>query len=194
MRTPLLWSWPRAAGPAQLAREPLTAPVSLARQGRALVLLPVDESGGGTSGRLTAVLLVPDAFAGRVRLDRAPVGAGMHPLRHGAHLDFEGQELWVSTLCSGTEEPFGPEVHGPDRHCFRVKAKLKAGEPVVVCPGVPSAACGVIYKAAAWRTVQACANCGHAPGEPAWAPPAQAAGAERRSLRELLARAAARRA
>lgn len=204
MRSALLWKWSSASGPAQLVPEPLTEPVHFPRcftpQGaaprenglgaaREVVLLPVDALDGGARGRLSAVLLVPDGCCESVRLAGARVAAGMHPVRHGDRLDLAGHELWVSTLCSGTEEPYGPE-HGPDRHCFRVKAKLKAGEPVVLCPGVPHAACGVLYKAAAWRTVPACSNCGHEPDAPAWAPPGPARGMERRSLRELFARAA----
>jgi len=197
VRTPQLWTWKPGSSPAELVRVPFTESVRVsifaARRGiRAPVLVPVDAPAKGVGG-LVAVLFVPDAHAGTLHLDGARVGAGMCTLGHGAHLAFPGGEVWVSLLCAGEEEPYEPAKLGADRHCFRLKAKLKPGEPVVLCPGVPHAICGVVYRASAWRTARACANCGHDQRAPAWAPPAEP-GTERRSLRELLDRAATRRA
>jgi hypothetical protein len=133
-------------------------------------------------------VLVPDRLSGAISLNGSRLCGGMHPLRHSDRLDYAGRQYWVSASAKPEERAYDPRSHGEPLYCFRTKAPLQEGEPIVVCPGTPAKPCGMIYKASAWLRTLACHGCGYDPSQPEWTPPQTA----RRRLDELLKLAAKR--
>ena len=90
-----------------------------------------------------------------------------------------GETFWISVEYSAEESEYDPARHPPDAFCFLTKARLNKGDPIVICPGTPETSCGVIYRQAAWVLAQQspssfrCPNCGFAPAQATWAPPAR---------------------
>jgi hypothetical protein len=123
-----------------------------------------------------AVLLVPTALADRMTSNGVPLAAGMHLLRHTDRLEYAGRVYWVAASAEICEVPYDAAVHGDDLYCFLTKARLRAGEPIVVCPGRPGVACDAKYRKAAWEMAQAtntrfkCPRCGFEPGAGEWRP------------------------
>jgi hypothetical protein len=135
-------------------------------------------------GRAIGALLVPDALAGGVAIAGVPAGPGLHALRHADRVDLAGHPFWISADTEPVECGYDPTRHGEDQRCLRTKTRLVAGEAIVVCPGTPAAACGGLFKRAAWRPTLRCHQCGHDPTARRWQPPRRGPGAR---LAELLA-------
>jgi hypothetical protein len=120
---------------------------------------------------ILAVLLVPAALQGAVLAGGRRAGAGMHLLRHGDRIDFAGQTVWISADSQAKEVAYDPAAHGEDTYCTRTKARLKPGEPIVLCPGTPQVPCGLPYRLSAWELALQCPSCKFDPKAPAWSPP-----------------------
>lgn len=152
--------------------QPETAPAAVTIQ----AVSPVE-------GIIGVLLVRPDAPG--VVLNASLVRHGIHPLRHGDRLDVGGRAYWFSADLSPVETTFDPDLHGADVRCCLTKARLRPGQAIVICPGVPGTKCGVIYRADAWAAViqanrsMKCHNCGYRPGATHWEPPRPAAGRNR---------------
>ena len=108
----------------------------------------------------------------------------MHVLRHADRVALDGQAVWFAIAAAPDEVLYDPEIHGHPVYCHRTKARLKAGDPMVICRGKPKGDCGMMFTASAWSAGIACHSCGALPGDSGWTPPPS----ERRgSLIELLA-------
>ena len=118
-----------------------------------------------------AVLFVPDDFTGSAARSRLVLGAGMHLLAHGDSVEVGGATIWLSAEPRPQRSQYDSELHGSDVFCFRSKARLNAGEPIVICRGTPQRACDMIYKEAAWEIGIPCHNCRFDPSQPSWRPP-----------------------
>ena len=117
-----------------------------------------------------AVAIVPDALHGHASRNGLPLEAGMQLLVHSDRIDLSGWTLWVSGDGAPDEVPYDEAVHGAGQFCLRTKAPLRAGDPVVRCPGTRSKPCGMLYRADAWRLQLPCPACGWDPKQPAWRP------------------------
>jgi hypothetical protein len=112
-----------------------------------------------------------------VAVNGAVVAQGLYPLRHADRLDIARRRLWISAEFAPLRTQYAPASHGADVRCCLTKSKLRAGQDIVICPGVPGTRCGVVYKAQAWDAViqqnpqMKCPNCGYRPQESAWQPP-----------------------
>lgn len=169
-----------------------------------LQALLADELGGPQRPRLIPTTAAPGAIAallvgescGGVTRNGVPLPAGAHLLAHADRLDFEGHTWWVAAACEVREVPFDPLVHGEDVYCYITKARLRPGDPVVVCPGCPGAGCGAIYRQAAWDMAVSsnarfrCPRCGFEPAAGEWRPEVP----EASNLERLFELARARRA
>ena len=140
-------------------------------------------------GGIVGVALVPPELDRRVALNGALLPSGLSILRHADRLDIRPQTIWIAS--HGTAEPatYDPELHGDNQFCFLSKARLHAGQPIVVCPGVPGRRCSVLYQQQAWELAMQspsrmhCANCGFRPDLAEWRPPEIP---ERRTIDEIL--------
>ncbi len=139
-----------------------------------------------TPGEALAVALVPDRLAGAASRNGVPMEAGLHRLLHADRLVCGGRRVWVATSAEPERAPYDAQTHGADLFCARTKMRLAPGEPVVLCPGTPDRACGLISKAEAFDLPFPCAECGFDPRAPRWAPPAETPA--RRSSDALLRR------
>ena len=125
-----------------------------------------------------AVAYVGESSGGQVALNGVPLGSGMHPLRATDRLDVGADSYWLSEDLTPQRTRYDPDQHGPDARCCMTKARLQAGQDIVICPGRPGVPCAIIYKAAAWDAVMQsgrgmkCPNCGYQPQQAAWSPPA----------------------
>jgi hypothetical protein len=123
-----------------------------------------------------AALLVGESSGGGIARNGVPLPAGAHLLVHADRLDFGEHTWWVAAACEVSEVPLDPLVHGEDVYCYITKARLRAGDPVVVCPGRPGGGCGAIYRKAAWDMALAanarfrCPRCGFEPAAGEWRP------------------------
>lgn len=164
-----LWSLEQGALQSRRANETvhLCGPLAHATTPR---LMPVSSASGAA-----AALLVPYS-AGSITRNGVPLPAGVHLVRHKDRLDYGGESYWVAVEHEVRVASYDPDVHGADVYCFVTKARLRAGEEIVVCPGRPGAACGVIYRKPAWdmaREANArfrCPRCGFDPGAGDWEP------------------------
>jgi hypothetical protein len=129
------------------------------------------------------VALVPDATTGRVHLNGARLGPDLHVLRHADRVALEGRAVWFAIAATPDEVLYDPETHGDPVFCHRTKARLKEGDPMVICRGTPEADCGMMFTAAAWSAGIPCHSCGAQPGDSGWMPPPTE---HRGSLAELL--------
>lgn len=133
-------------------------------------LIPLTSASGAA-----AALLVPHS-AGAITRNGVPLPGGVHLVRHKDRLDYGGETYWVAVEHEVRVTLYEPDVHGADVYCFVTKARLRAGEEIVICPGKPGATCGVIYKKPAWdmaREANArfrCPRCGFDPGAGDWQP------------------------
>ena len=126
---------------------------------------------------------MPDASTGRVLLTGVRLWPGMHVLRHADRVALDGQSVWFAVAAAPDEVLYDPEAHGDPVYCHRTKARLKAGDEMVICRGTSEADCGMMFTTAAWSAGIPCHSCGALPGDPGWTPPPS----ERRgSLIELL--------
>ena len=139
------------------------------------------------TGSACGVALVPDACTGRVLLNGVRLRPGMHVLRHADRIALDGRAVWLSIAATPDEVLFDPQVHGDPVFCHRTKARLKEGDPMVICRGTPEVDCGMMFAAAAWGAGLPCHSCGAQPGDPGWTPPLPERGG---SLVELLQLAA----
>lgn len=156
------------------------APDSSSRPGPDATMLLPTEPARDRCG----VALVPDASTGGVLLNGVRIGPGMHVLRHADRVSLNGQAVWFAIAAASDEVTYDPDVHGHPVYCHRTKARLKAGDPIVICRGTPQSDCGMMFTASAWSAGIPCHSCGAQPDEPGWTPPTS----ERRgSLVELLA-------
>lgn len=105
-----------------------------------------------------------------VRRNDLPCVPGLHPLRHADRLQVGDGVLWVSADLDAAPQPYDPVEHGDDQFCQRTKARLTAGESIVICPGTPREYCGAKFKAAAWALRLPCHACGHDPRARRWRP------------------------
>ncbi|MCR4411103.1 MAG: hypothetical protein NUV77_01610 [Thermoguttaceae bacterium] len=128
------------------------------------VLLP-----GASEG--LALLVTPEPLEGRLARNGQPVAAGIEVLRHADRLELADLRVWVSAAAVPVEAAYDPAIHGDEAFCARTRSRLRAGEPIVICPGTESTPCGALYKAEAWALGRRCHHCGRAPGAPAWKPP-----------------------
>lgn len=140
---------------------------TVAEEAAAPRVVPVSREGDAC-----AVLLVPSAAESRALVNGSAAPSGMHLLRHGDRVDVSEKTLWVSAGAAPEETRYDPQTHGEDVFCFRTKARLEPGEPIVICPGTSKTTCGMIYKASAWELGIPCHNCRFDPSKPAWHPPA----------------------
>ena len=136
-----------------------------------------------------AAVLVPLSCVNCVSVNKLSLTAGLFALQDRDHLQFHNHSFWVSAACVAEETEYDAARHGPDVFCFMTKARLREGEAVTVCPGRPAAACGTIFKRAAWNAFVEqpggfrCPNCSFDPHAPAWQPPLPV---PRRSLAHLI--------
>lgn len=123
-----------------------------------------------------ALAMVP-VRAGSVARNGVPVGEGAHVLHHADRLDVNAEPFWISLESRPVDTVYDPGTHPADAYCFLTRVRLTPGEPIVICPGRPDAACSMIYRKAAWVASTAssarfsCPNCGYVPGEGEWHPP-----------------------
>lgn len=150
----------------------LTADGSCAPDSAVIIQIIVPRDG------VVAVAFVTQTTTQRlVAVNNVVVAQGLHPLRHTDQLDIAQQRLWISAEFAPLRTPYDPASHGADVRCCLTKTKLRAGQDIVICPGVPGTRCGVVYKAQAWDAViqqnpqMKCPNCGYRPHESAWQPP-----------------------
>jgi hypothetical protein len=133
-------------------------------------LVPV-RSGSGA----VAALLVPPCSGSVVR-NGVPLPSGVHVVRHKDRIDHGGETCWIAVEHEVRVSVYQPDVHGVDVYCFITKARLHAGEEIVVCPGRPGAECAAIYKKPAWdMALEAnerfrCPRCGFDPAAADWQP------------------------
>jgi hypothetical protein len=128
-------------------------------------------------GDVVAVALIPESLDRQVRHNRIPVASGMLPLRHADQIDVTDHTFWIAVSSEAERTEYSPSRHNADVYCFLTKARLKQGEPIAICPGIPTQSCGTIYKLSAWEAMLTqpdfhCASCGFDPTGPAWKPPA----------------------
>jgi hypothetical protein len=129
-----------------------------------------------------AVVIVPDDAPFVLRRNGSRLRPGLHALSHAHSIEFLDFTLWISAEGAPEEAMYDPERHEKEAYCYRTKARLRPGEPIVICPGVPEVPCGAPYKKAAWETGLRCHVCGFDPSRPRWCPPPRA---KERSLDEL---------
>lgn len=146
--------------------------LSVTAGGDAVVVAPT-----AARNQAIAVAIVPEQFPGLVTCGGIPVGAGVHPLRHGEQLTIDGVFRWLSSEAAVQYAHYDPASHGQDVYCFITKARLSAGQLIAICPGSADKTCGVIYKREAWEMAQQgaspmkCPNCGFDPKAAPWSPP-----------------------
>lgn len=152
-------------------------------------LLPVGAAAGGVGA-----LLVPLGLQSQIARNGVPLPSGAHLLRHADRLDYAGRTYWVAAVREVREVPYDAAVHGDDVYCYITKSRLRAGEPIVVCPGRPGAPCDAIYRKPAWEmALEAnarfrCPRCRFEPAAGEWRPTVPRPG----RLEALLALAARR--
>jgi hypothetical protein len=154
------------------ARGELTPPRGAAPR-RGVTIQPIVPCDG-----IVAVALVNAAPAtGVVTLNGSPAANGLHPLRHADRLEVAGRTLWIVAESDLLRVRYAADQHGPEVRCGLTKARLREGQEVVICPGVPGTPCGVVYGASAWDAViqanprMKCTRCGYRSGQAAWQPP-----------------------
>ena len=137
------------------------------------VLIPVVER-DGVDG-VIAALVIPwgrgAAAWNEPAVNGVRVLAGMHLVRHADRIEVGDDVFWVAAASVPREERYDPSVHGEDLFCFRTKARFAPGDPLVVCPGAPDKACGMMVAKRAWDIGLACHGCGWDPSAPEWQPP-----------------------
>jgi hypothetical protein len=143
-----------------------------------VMLLPT-----GPSGRTCGVALVPDESKASVLLNGVRLRPGMHVLHHADRVSLNGRAAWFAIAAAPDEVLYKPQLHGDAVFCHRTKARLTAGDPMVICGGTPEASCGMMFTAVAWEARIPCHSCGALPGAPRWQPPPSE---DRGSLTELL--------
>lgn len=127
-------------------------------------------------GPAVAVILVPESYRYQAALNNVPLRAGIHLLAHTDRVDVAGRSFWISAHSLVEQAEYAPDIHGAHVFCFLTKARILAGEPIKICPGLPGVPCGAIYKADAWDMAMSpdsrikCANCGYRPDQEAWQP------------------------
>lgn len=128
-------------------------------------------------GGIAVVFVNAQSSAELVALNGSPVRNGLHLLRHADRLDLAGRSFWVSAESSLRRTQYAADHHGAEVRCGLTKARLREGQAIVICPGVPGTPCGVVYKAQAWDAVitanpqMKCTHCGYRPGQSTWQPP-----------------------
>lgn len=164
------WQAHAASGPRGLSTEsPSQQATWLADLADDVVIHPLR----GGSG---AVAMLLNRGRRAVAVNGVPVPSGMRLLWHADRLDVSGRTFWISAATSVEQGAYDPALHGDDVFCFLTKARLTAGQQITICPGVPGASCGVIYKAEAWEMAMhsanpmKCPNCGFRPGAAEWQP------------------------
>ncbi len=147
------------------------------------------------SGAIGAIL-VPVNLSGRVLRNRVPLRAGLHAARHGDELHIGEQLYWLASDLAPEEATYDPALHGEDLFCHLTKARLRAGDPIVLCPGTQHAPCGLIQSARAWHAAAAaglaCSACGFRADAEEWRPPRRAEDNRLAGLLRLAARKEAR--
>ncbi|HUG93201.1 MAG TPA: hypothetical protein VML55_20335 [Planctomycetaceae bacterium] len=145
-----------------------------AAAGQAPVVLPL----AGREGAV-AIVLVPEALTGRVARNGVPLPAGAHLAGHADRLEHAGRQFWLAASAGVEHAEFSPGVHGGDDvYCFITKARLRAGDAIVICPGRPGAGCGMISRREAWEMALEssprfrCGSCGFDPRAAEFTPPA----------------------
>lgn len=166
MRRPLLWR--SSAGPPGPLGPCWLDPADRISEGEtgpdgAVFVAPVLRSDSDAC----AVALVPLIAA--LQRNGIRARAGLHLLGHADRLELGSLRAWIAVESIPDEAHYDPAVHGVDLLCAALGVRLRTGEPVVICNGPPSRACGLIYKASAWRAGVACA-CGFRRGAPRWTP------------------------
>jgi hypothetical protein len=138
------------------------------------------------------VAIVPDWHVRPAALNGIPLRAGLHLLHESDCLEVGATRYFVSAEVTAEDTFYDPAVHGEDIYCALTKARLVAGQPITICPGTPSARCGVLYKAEAWdlamrqsKPSMQCTNCGYSTSAAEWVPPARKT---RKKLDELYRR------
>ncbi|MGD0519194.1 MAG: hypothetical protein ABSA26_16785 [Thermoguttaceae bacterium] len=121
------------------------------------------------NGQDIAMLLVPDELTGKLALNGQFLAAGAHILHHGDEICRDELRLWVSRDDSVKETEYDATIHGEDMFCARTRSRLIPGEPIIICPGIISAPCGMIFRASAWLNIK-CHHCGFDPKEATWIP------------------------
>lgn len=133
-------------------------------------------------GVAPAAVIVPEGAPFAIRRNDGRLRAGLHALSHADRLDVPGFTVWVSAEGAPEETTYDPGRHGKDVFCSRTKARLRAGEPIVICPGISAVSCGAVYRKPAWETGLRCHLCGFDPSRPRWRPQPRA---KERSLDDL---------
>jgi predicted RNA-binding Zn-ribbon protein involved in translation (DUF1610 family) len=173
--------WLRSDGPGDVV--PTAEP-----HDNSVLLLPIEPF-----SQAIAVVLVPMRVAGQIAHNGVPLAAGLKELRHADCLTLGGATFWVSAEFAAVAAEYDPARHPPEAFCFLTKARLQAGDPIVICPGSADGPCGMIYRQAAWQMAQEsaafrCPNCGFAPSDASWAPPRPRSVGSLGELLELAAR------
>ena len=86
---------------------------------------------------------------------------------------------WLAESQQADPAEYEPALHGPDQRCGRTKARLRAGERIIICPG-----CGTMFSERAYALGRPCEYCRHDPTQSEWVPPAAASNGS--GLAELL--------
>lgn len=170
-----LWSSEEGSPVARRLTEAITLSADFAPQGRSEQrepqLIPTSAAPGAI-----AALLVGDLQGRRVIRNGVPLTAGVHLLTHADRLEYAGRTWWVAAACEVRETAFDPLVHGEDVYCYITKARLRAGDAIVVCPGRPGGPCDAIYRKAAWDMALGanarfrCPRCKFEPAAGDWRP------------------------
>ena len=128
-------------------------------------------------GVVAVAHIAPSTTYGLVAVNGVVAARGLQLLRHADRLDVANRRFWISAESAPLRTQYAPASHGPDVRCCLTKTKLREGQEIVICPGVPGTRCGVFYKAQAWDAViqqnphMKCPNCGYRPTATAWQPP-----------------------
>jgi hypothetical protein len=117
-----------------------------------------------------AALLVPDKLSGQLTLNGMFLAAGIHILHHGDEITRKDFRVWAAINDCVSETNYDPNIHGERVFCARTRNPLIAGQPIIICCGTPSNACGKIYSRSAWMDLK-CPHCGFDPNQTGWTPP-----------------------
>lgn len=162
----------------------VVVPADRGEDAKCVAILPLEgQVPLGAAGDSIGVALVPEPLDQAVTLNCAPLGAGLHLLRHRDALELGGQRYWLAVRTAVEEVEYDPQRHGSDIFCARTRRRISGGDRVVACPGTPGQRCELIFTATAWRAGVRCHNCGFDPNEKPWSPAAEQ---ESRPARELL--------
>jgi hypothetical protein len=123
-----------------------------------------------------AALVLPDSWRGDVFINGVIAATELIPLQHTDCIEIDGSPLWIAADSVPEETQYSITRHDQEARCFITKARLKEGEPIVVCPGRPGKSCTIVFKRNAWQAALSsatkfrCPSCSFDPRMPVWRP------------------------